>query len=267
MPRVVPSQVVRYVDQVFPWAADSQTKPAQLDFTHSSRVSAIVALAESVPEHLLVLNDEQYADYVAQVAVLRSRIPMWEQRGSSFPPRSGEPVRRIRELLAACPDQQPAPSTHDLNFITDPALQADLRFDASTINQALANGEWKSATVLAGSVIEALLLWKLSTLVPSDVAAADATALKRKAKPLDEWDLHAFIEVAAVCPSGKPVIKANTVTQLRLAKDYRNLIHPGRAIRLAEKCDRRTALAAVAGLEMVVRDLALAVGGNRRVKP
>jgi hypothetical protein len=255
MPKVVPSQVVRYVDQVFPWASDSQAKPAQLDFTHSGRVSAIVALAESVPEYLLALNDEQYADYVAQVAVLRSRIPMWEQRGSSFPPRSGEPVRRVRQLLAACPDEQPAPSTHDLNFITDPVLRADLRFDTSTINAALINGEWKSATVLAGSVIEALLLWRLSTLPSGDVTAAEAAVLKRKPKPLEEWDLHAFIEVAAACPQGSPIIKGNTATQLRLAKDYRNLIHPGRAIRLAEKCDRGTALAAVAGLEMVVRDL------------
>jgi hypothetical protein len=155
----------------------------------------------------------------------------------------------------ACPDQLPAPSTHDLNFIADADLRADLRFDISAINQELANGEWKSATVLAGSVIEALLLWKLSTLNASDVASAEANVLKRKTKPLDEWDLHAFIEIAAVCPPGKPSIKSNTATQLRLAKDYRNLIHPGRSLRLQEKCDRATALAAVAGLEMVVRDL------------
>jgi hypothetical protein len=65
-----------------------------------------VALAGSVPEHLLVLNDEGYADFVAQLAIRRSRIPMWEQHASSFPSRRGEPVRRIRALSVACPDQQ-----------------------------------------------------------------------------------------------------------------------------------------------------------------
>jgi hypothetical protein len=53
------------------------------------------------------------------------------------------------------------------------------------------------------------------------------------------------------------VIKADTRTQARLAKDYRNLIHPGRAARLTQKCDRGTALVTVAAVELVIRDLTL----------
>lgn len=41
----------------------------------------------------------------------------------------------------------------------------------------------------------------------------------------------------------------------RLAKDFRNLIHPGAAQRLAQNCDRATALSAVAAVEHVVRDI------------
>lgn len=256
MPQVVPSQVVRYIDHVFPgWPADSAVECAKLDYTHSGRVSAIVALAERVPERLLVLAVDEYADFVAALEVLRSRVTAWHQHGSSFPPRRGEPVRTVRALLAKCPDEYPTAATHLLAFVTSADLRDDLRLDIATIDQALANGEWKSATVLAGSVIEALLLWKLTTITTTEVAAAEASALKRKARPLEEWDLHAFIEVAAVCPSAAPVIRAETVTQARLAKGFRNLIHPGRTVRLAQKCNRGTALAAVAALEMVVDDL------------
>jgi hypothetical protein len=256
MPRVVPSQVVRYIDHAFPkWTSNDTEKAANLDYTHSGRVSAIVSLAERVPDHLLVLGVQEYADFIASIEVLRSCLPMWQQHGSSFQPRSGEPVRAIRRLLAKCPDEHPSPSTHELAFVTDPELRADLRLDIAAVNQALVNGEWKAATVLAGGAVEALLLWRLLQVDSKEIAAAEAK-LKRKSRPLLEWDLHGFIEVATICPDPNPLIRPETAIQLRLAKDFRNLIHPGRAIRLSQRCSRATALAAIAGLEMVVGDLA-----------
>ena len=68
---------------------------------------------------------------------------------------------------------------------------------------------------------------------------------------LDRWNLHECIEVSEELG----VIKPNTAKQTRLAKDFRNFIHPGVAQRLGEKCDRATALSAVAGMEHIVRDL------------
>jgi hypothetical protein len=47
----------------------------------------------------------------------------------------------------------------------------------------------------------------------------------------------------------------DTAQQARLGKDFRNLIHPGRASRLGKICDRGTALSALAAVEHVVRDL------------
>jgi hypothetical protein len=64
----------------------------------------------------------------------------------------------IRRALAACPDESPAPETRELAFIEDTELRDGLRLDISAINRALSNSEWKAATVLAGSVVEALLL-------------------------------------------------------------------------------------------------------------
>jgi hypothetical protein len=65
------------------------------------------------------------------------------------------------------------------------------------------------------------------------------------------WHLHQYVEVAAHLQ----IIKADTATLVRLTKDFRNLIHPGRAARLGQKCDRSTALAALAAVEAVARDL------------
>src|SRR5262249_29147315 len=118
------------------------------------------------------------------------------------------------------------------------------------------DADWKSATVIAGSLIEALLLWALLQKPTADVqkAARDLAKAKtiRPTDPtLEKWDGDQYIEVAAELK----IIKSKTVDQVRIVKWYRNLIHPGRAKRLAEKCDRGTAHAAIAGLEFVIRDL------------
>jgi hypothetical protein len=125
------------------------------------------------------------------------------------------------------------------------------------LNRALANGEWKAATVLGGSTIEALLLWDLTNRHTAQVPVAVAALVANKAFPKnfptnpEDWVLHHYIEVAA----NIGIIMQGTVKEARLAKDFRNLIHPGRAQRLGQKCDRGTALASVAALEHVVRDL------------
>src|SRR5262249_43145879 len=67
----------------------------------------------------------------------------------------------------------------------------------------------------------------------------------------EDWGLAQLIDVAEALQ----LIETNTATQARLAKDFRNLIHPGRAQRAREVCDRGTALTALAAAELVVRDL------------
>jgi hypothetical protein len=122
---------------------------------------------------------------------------------------------------------------------------------------SIREADWKAATVIAGSVVEALLLDALLQELPADIATATATLVENRtlsrAPPamLERWDLHQFTEVAHL----RQLIEAPTAAQVRIAKEFRNLIHPGRAMRLAQRCDRRTALAATAALEFVVRDL------------
>jgi hypothetical protein len=121
-----------------------------------------------------------------------------------------------------------------------------------------ADGEWKAATVLAGSSVEALLLWDLQNRRPLAQVNAAVTTLvagkvlhKQPPTDLEDWALHQYLEVSAQIPTIEP----DTAKEVRLAKDFRNLIHPGRSQRLGTICDRGTSLACVAALEHVVRDL------------
>ena len=67
----------------------------------------------------------------------------------------------------------------------------------------------------------------------------------------DNWGLDRYIKVARALD----LIKDNTAKQAALAKDFRNLIQPGRSACLKEVCDRGTAHSALAAVEFTVRDL------------
>src|SRR5262249_2883015 len=77
-----------------------------------------------------------------------------------------------------------------------------------------------------------LVRHKMATL------ASDLTAISDKPrKPLESWDFADYIRIA----KGLNIINENTATQAHLAREFRNLIHPGRAQRTGQACDKATA--------------------------
>jgi hypothetical protein len=246
MPKVVPSQVVALIDRAYPAA---KTIPNFKVYSADAAIlSAIVSLADEIPDELVTISGEDYTDLVHGLEALAHSVDFWRERGGDDPPRAikgKSPVTVVRDALAKCPDQNPSPATTQLSFVTDAALRDSIRLDISVATSALHNGEWKAATVLAGAAVEALLLWaiqndpKLASLNPKPSGAPET------------WVLADLIDVAARLN----LIKGNTLAQGSLAKNFRNLIHPGRSQRLHETCDKGAALAALAAIELVVRDL------------
>ena len=263
MPRIVPSQVVDLIDRLVPQA--KQNTPFLLKIHNSDQLAAILDMIGQIPSEFLVLDGAKYAEFISSCAAIRGAIQRWHSpekatRMNNLAVVEGlgnlNPVTMIRQALSACPDEFPATGTADLSFITDDELKESLRRDISAVNSALSNGEWKAATVLGGSVVEALLLWALQQRDSVEVQVTvkkfvTNKVLKDPGGDLKKWHLSAYIEVAAELK----VIGQATTTQAKLAKDYRNLIHPGRAERLGQVCNRGTALTAVAALEQVVDDL------------
>jgi hypothetical protein len=147
-----------------------------------------------------------------------------------------------------------------LAFIKDTDLRESIRRDISAANQDMASGEWKGATVLAGSATEALLLWAVQeeerrnggaiARAISGLTSAGTLPQKPNSNP-ERWNFIELIEVALHLG----LLSSETATQGRLGKDFRNLIHPGRVLRLGQVCDRATALSALAAVEHVIRDL------------
>jgi hypothetical protein len=268
MPRVVPRLVAALMESLFPpfLSPDTETREGPnarqaMPASYRGQLEAVLTLIEQVPNELITLHGPEYVDLIASIAAVRSILKRWEtHHGPDLIPIPGlsgfNPVVVIHHALARCPDQFPSLGTVELSFLQPDDLRENLRLDISTSNRALANNDWKAATVLAGSVVEALLLWGLQQQNPSNVmnTASGLVGISLRQKPptdLERWQLHEYIEVAAALD----IIRSDTATQARLAKDFRNLIHPGRAARLGQTCDRGTALSAIAAVEHVMRDL------------
>jgi hypothetical protein len=262
MPNVMPSQVVLAIEKFFSHVTKNTPGDGLIHSGQLDRLQGIVNLIREIPSELIIVPSDQYADMVLAMAIIEEQGKFRISRGGSFPLPAIKDVdvaTVLFRVLSQCPDEFPPAHTTELLFVTDTDLRHSIRQDMGAINRAVTHAEWKAATVLAGAAIEALLLWRLNVSPPTDadISTAITSVLTKgvlKDKPpgdREKWSLSQFVEVAGELT----IIKEKTVLAARLCNDYRNLIHPGRARRLGEKCNRGTALLAFAALEHVVGDL------------
>jgi len=269
MPRVVPSQVISLVDQLFPQftpTAQDRKQSVNLTIERCYRLRSLLDLVEQIPPELIVLDAADYSAFACSIAAIRTVLMNPQDYGHGLVVELGpirefnglSPIAVLRDVLEKCPDEFPSPGTSELTFIADQSLREGLRNDLGAASRALSNSEWKSATVLAGSVLEALLLWALQNQSMTTVSQAvtklfQARTLAKNLDPnlMESWYLSDYIEVAVELK----LIKPDTAIQSRLAKEFRNLIHPGRTIRLGQVCNRGTAFSALAAVELAVQDL------------
>ena len=136
--------------------------------------------------------------------------------------------------------------TLHFDFMTDEALKISLESDYAELLSSLNGQAWKAAHVLAGSIIEALLVDSLRSLPDSDQPSKDPLKME-------------FAELISVCRS-KGVLSERTEQLSSVVRGYRNLIHPGRVIRLNEPIDGDTAKIAHALVEIILKE----VGAKRK---
>lgn len=279
MPRVVPSQIVYRIDKSF---HGLQTDP-QFLVRCSGTGPAVVVVAELLrhlsDSHLAHVSADDYALFVAAreliaefIEACRRSIAPRDRSVSGVGPTlertpaldGRNPLEVIRAVLATCPDEAPSQSVKLLSFLGEP-LASTIRLDMSTALSALGNGEFKAASVMAGSVVEALLLWALKrkTQTQLDTALAgwrsDAQALGMKRQPPNalprewgRWTLETMIEVARrVAPV--PIVSLVTAGAADSARHFRNLIHPERAD--ATPPTMGTAQIAVGAMQRVAEEL------------
>jgi hypothetical protein len=179
MPRVVPSQIVEFIDAEFPFARARQ--PSTFSHADIDALSALVRLTEELPDELWTVSGRNHSFFLRGIETLRGTVTNRVALGGTHAPldeRLRNAIADVRKILAPLPDEAPSPATAELSFIPDADLRDSIRNDVSAANRALHDGLWKASTVLAGAAAEALLHWAITEKKSElEIEAARAAAL------------------------------------------------------------------------------------------
>src|SRR5438445_785749 len=124
------------------------------------------------------------------------------------------------------------------DFVSGDAFRESLASDYEELERCLEARAYKAVHVLAGSIVEAILV---DYLVASGYNKKDPLKLEL-AQAIDE------------CKSAG-IVSQRIVDLSNVIRDYRNLIHPGRVIRLEESVDSSGAVIAKSLVEIVIKEV------------
>lgn len=205
------------------------------------------------------------ADFMAARAALRAINT--EPRRQADPARVKEALRHLVEVLKKYPGPATSKKPRAFPFITSDKLREIVERDYSDLALRLLPSEsWKSAVIMAGSILEAILHDQL-TRDAGRIAAANGCpdAAKKKGGIVkdiastareDEWPLASLIRVSAalgIIPVEREAIFDHTL------REYRNFVHPRVEVRTEFGCGQSEASLAKAVLDIICDHLSAAV--------
>lgn len=127
------------------------------------------------------------------------------------------------------------------NFITNEEFRLGLESDYKELQATFKVDAWKAVHVLAGSIIEALLIDFLLSTKHKSWSTNKILSLK-------------FNEAIKECKE-VGLLSNRSESLTTVVKDFRNLIHPGRIKRLAQNVDRNSAQIAISLVELIIEDV------------
>jgi hypothetical protein len=270
MRRALPSDVVKAIEEQFSWTKknwkEQVSQRNEGRFYGVTVIPGILRLVERIPEELIILDSATDSKFTLAIHSLEYSVVRGQANPNDFlwpvisVPGTSEQedcLTIVRNALLICPDQAPSQSSKQLTFLKDKVSRLNLGIDLGSAERAVHAGEWKTATVLAASVTEALLLWAIKEHSDSEIAAAVQQAPNvNKRLPANDlvgrsWTFGDYIGTARALSE----IDERTASRCRDAKDYRNLIHAGAAEREKEECNRATAHGALCAVYATIKDL------------
>jgi hypothetical protein len=169
-------------------------------------------------------------------------------------PEMSEIRRALDSLLRQRPDLPPV-DVRDFNFIRDPELRRVLVADYVEAQRAFASEAFKAAAILAGGVIEGMLLDYLQapsvTERPNYGGATDNFPRTDGAINWNRVSLTNLIGAA----SQLGALGAGVRALVEGARDFRDTVHPTAEVRLGARAGREEAELLLALVRLIYRDL------------
>jgi hypothetical protein len=150
-----------------------------------------------------------------------------------------------RRGVAASPVLAGSASDTDTNFVRDENLRKIAEINLAEAAKCLAGGAHNACVVMCGSSLEAILLDAL--LLNRSAAEASPGAPKVL---LEKWELVDLIRVAVT----NKIVRGATEPLTEWLRDHRNLVHPGRVLRLGTEIGREEAQIAFGIVQLVCKE-------------
>jgi hypothetical protein len=214
--QILPSEIVQAIESLI-GAKSTDLYERRLNCNLLPEVNSILALLNEVPAELIDLTPHEYIELTRCRALLAAATARWVL-GDVAPVRDvagKDAVERIRRLMNQCQDQLPPPQP-ELPFIDDIDKRKGIEDQIRTTWTNFDTQEWLGASTFAAAAVEAVLLWAL-----------EKTGTEDPKKDLNDLYLSELIDLAAKAL----LIGDETATVAHMAKDARNLIHPGKVAR------------------------------------
>ena len=127
----------------------------------------------------------------------------------------------------------------NFEFMTNEDLRDVLHQDHSEMLSCFETRAWKAVHVLAGSIVEAVLVDYL------------LEEQHEKEEVLFKKNLHEIIELS----KNMNMLSNRTLDLCSVIKGYRNLVHPGRSVRTEDQVDEHTAQVALSLVEIIAGEI------------
>jgi hypothetical protein len=240
---ITPRQIVEAINSMF---GQSATDLGSIPHW-KSEVRTLLSLLDKLPADLVTLPFHDLLEFERCRAVLATALPKWDLGGAQDASiESKNPVERIRRLLMGCPNELPPPEP-EFPFVTNDDIRLGIEDRTRAAWIDFNAKEWLGATTSAAVALETILLWEVKRM--RDAAGGDGAGTKQSKMP-DDMVLGELINETRALGS----ISEDAAKQARLARDARNLIHPGKVARSGSPCNKATVLTALAGLYQVASE-------------
>lgn len=250
MRRVQPSTIIDYIDGAFPEVV-RKSGAVTTPYDRVAELKVLLRFVDDLDAAFLPAEKEPLVKLLVASEKIRNHVQGWDTHGSGYGGNlRGDSDRQnsvfvIREVLRFhCREMAVPEATAGLEFIDDPEYRQRLREDVASAESSFEDGQFKASTVLAGGVIEALILFELQG------RSEDIQDPTLGPKRLDERTLGELLKIAR----SLNLFSDEALRAAELAKDFRNLIHPGRELRKAATCTRGTARSALAAMDLLINE-------------
>lgn len=214
------------------------------------KLAGVLVLTDQLSDDLVFETAQARADWVSHLSELRFTVDAW--RGGDVDAIIDSSVLDALVELALGSWRGPSSTKEQFPFVKNETLKLISERDFRSLQVALKQDEWKSAVILAGSVVEAMLIDVVEQESLARNAVVPSVPKKNTEKP-EHWTLH---ELVSTCgPAGIGRLGDRTVRAADLVRDYRNFVHPGLELRTGDRVSGQDARLSGLLVEMIVADL------------